>query len=394
MVTLLACLILSWTLEAMIQAALPLMILDRGGDAATVGLAVAAFAVPTILLRPILGNRIDREGQAGIHRLGTALSGIVAVAYVLVPVVVVPLVRLGQGFGWAMTGTANNVLLARLAPATRRGEATGYFSVMWALGFVIGPPLALLLYQEAGFGAPFLAAAVFGGGAFLAASRLARMVPAPVAAAATAPVAAGRPGRLIERSALPSLAIVGALMTGQALFLGFAAVYARELGAPVHLLALHFPLYGVLLGAGQLLSGRLSDRFGRRPITVAGTLICATGFGVALLPFGWTSFTIGGLVFATGVSVVGPAVGAATMDRAPSGRLGAAMATYSLGYQLGSGLGGATWGFLIASVGLAGPFVVGLAFQLVGLTIALVSLSAGRSADPHPVPTPQQEAPR
>jgi predicted MFS family arabinose efflux permease len=51
------------------------------------------------------------------------------------------------------------------------------------------------------------------------------------------------------------------------------------------------------------------------------------------------------------------------------------MATYTLGFQFGSGLGAALWGILIDSSGFVIPFVVGAALQF-----ALLAVVAARRA--------------
>src|SRR5688572_14435266 len=45
--------------EAVLAGVLPLVVIDRGGDAAIVGLLVAAYGIPTIVLRPLLGRLLD-----------------------------------------------------------------------------------------------------------------------------------------------------------------------------------------------------------------------------------------------------------------------------------------------------------------------------------------------
>ena len=61
---------------------------------------------------------------------------------------------------------------------------------------------------------------------------------------------------------------------------------------------------------------------------------------------------------------------ALAMDRADPERRGAAMATYSLGYQVGVGLGAAAWGAVIALWGFPAPFLLAmLAMAGIGLLV-------------------------
>jgi predicted MFS family arabinose efflux permease len=62
---------------------------------------------------------------------------------------------------------------------------------------------------------------------------------------------------------------------------------------------------------------------------------------------------------------------ALAIDRAEPGRMGAAMATYSLGFQLGLGGGAAVWGVVISQFGFSSTFWVAIAAEaaLVALLI-------------------------
>jgi MFS family permease len=371
MVALLVAVALGWTAELLVQATVPLLILDRGGNAAVVGLVSAAYALPTLLLRPVIGRRIDRTSHGPTHQVGAGLLAIGPLLLTLAAVPALLLGRLTQGLGWAMFGTANNVVLARLAPVSRRGEASAWFNIMWALGFIVGPPAGLALYAAVGQEVPFVVASLFALTALATVTVLRRMVPAPEPAAdATTEETPGLLARLVEPAALPTMAILSTFMAGQALFLAFAPVYARTIGAPDAVLAFYFPVFGVVLVVGQLLTGRFSDRFGRRATIVAGCALGSTGLVIAAIAPGWTVFAGGAAAFALASAIVNPAAAAATIDRAPAGRTGVAMATFSIGYQVAFGLGGALWGVVIAAVGYPEPFLIAIGLQIVCAVVA------------------------
>jgi MFS family permease len=415
-VVLLACVVLGWTAEGMIQPTLPLLILDRGGDAVTVGLVAALFAVPSLVLRPFIGRRMDKAGHGGLHQLGTILASLAPLAYLVPGLVMVPAGRLVQGMGWAMFGTANNVVLARLAPPARRGEASGYFNVAYAAGWLVGPPVGLFLYAAAGAGATYLTASAIGILTLVTVTALRRIASAPApdpagpglgrggerspgdargtivarSSVPASPAAAGaastdrprsRLGRgYLEPTAIPTMLVTATFMGSQALFVSFAPVYARAIDAPLEWLTVYFPLYGILLMISQLGAGRISDRFGRRAAVVGGALLGTAGLLVAFLPFGFVGFTVGAAAYGVAAGIVTPATAAATMDRAPAGRLGASMATFSMSYQLAAGAGGALWGVIIATLGFPWPFLIGMVFTLASIGLAVRHLPGRRPA--------------
>ena len=65
-----------------------------------------------------------------------------------------------------------------------------------------------------------------------------------------------------------------------------------------------------------------------------------------------------------------------SFDRAEPGRLGATMATYSMGFPLGNGVGAITWGLVITAVGFPAPFLLAL-----GVLAAIAALVWSARAD-------------
>lgn len=58
-ITLCAVVFLGFAGFAIIGPVLPILILDLGGSAALVGVIVALFSVPSVLVRPFLGRLVD-----------------------------------------------------------------------------------------------------------------------------------------------------------------------------------------------------------------------------------------------------------------------------------------------------------------------------------------------
>lgn len=383
-VAILAVVAFGWLAEAIIAPTLPALVLDRGGDAFSVGLVTAAYAIPSLLLRPLIGRQLDRSGSRSIHRAGASLLALAPLVYLLPGILIVAIGRVVHGFGWAMFASSNNALVARHAPVHRRAEASGYFNVMWAVAFLIGPPLGITLYRGIGDAAPFIVAALSAGTALL----LIGLVPPLVAARdrdhgfsrpADGP-ATRRPGRYLEPSVMPMMVTTMLVMSGQTLFIAFAPVYARSIGAPLEDLRPFYPVLGLLHVAVLLAFGRLSDRIGRRRTVTYAIALGVIGLVIAALPFGLLTFTIGGACYAAASALATPATTAAAMDAAPPTRLGGAMASFSIGYQLASGLGGFAWGIAIAAFGYPTPFLIAIGLLVMCAAIVARTLP-GRPDD-------------
>jgi MFS family permease len=370
---------LSFTGDSILRAAVPLMVLDRGGDAVVVGLIAAAYALPSIVLRPFIGDLVDTWSHRLLLRLG-ALGMVVAPFLHLLPGLgLLGVVRLVSGTAWATFSVAQHALMAKLAPVRRRGEAAGYFMAMPALATLVGPGLAVALYTRSGEVVPVVVAAAIG----VVVLGLAIVMPVPETArpepAPDAP--AGRPSwreRLVEPSTLPITILLTALMSAHSLFFVFPPVYALAVGAPVEQLAIYYPVYGLVLTVSQLLVGRVSDRLGRVLTIRIGAVVAIAGLAMAVPDAGLLGFAIAGGTYAVAISISSPAISALTIDLAPPNRLGAAVATYTVGYQLATGLSGILWGAIIATFGFPWPFAVAIALQLVALGLTRRFAGLGR----------------
>jgi MFS family permease len=368
--------------ESVMAAVLPLVVIDRGGDAALVGILVAAYGIPTIALRPIVGRLLDTPSRSRVIRIGAATIGLAPLGFLLPSLPTMIVTRVIQGSGWAAYGTSGHALLARLAPPERRSEAAGYYNAMPALAVLLGPATGLWLYTNVSGVAPFLLASALGFAGLAIAWRLpggrverADVVEPPRPAVR---LVAG----LFDRSAIVPMLIVGSFMSVQSLFVIFAPLYAREKGIPIEQLAIYYPAFGIVVLAGHLGLGRMSDRFGRRPVVAFGCLLAIAGLCVAALGAGLVTLTVAAILYGVATSLITSTVSAVTMESAPPERSGSAMATYSVGYQLGASVGGAAWGTVITLVGYPWPFILGAGMVAGTLVFAWLRLPRGAGRVP------------
>src|SRR5262249_43085768 len=159
--------------------------------------------------------------------------------------------------------------------------------------------------------------------------------------------------------------------SANALFLVYPPLLAPERGIPVSDLTIYYPAYGLVLVLTRLASGRAL-----RGVPPSRAIAAGGGLAAAALLLGAVAHSLlvlpgSALVFGLGYGFTTPAAQASVMERASRDRLGAAMATYTIGFQVGTGLGAAFWGFLVGPAGYAGTFLIGAAIQvaLIGLTV-------------------------
>jgi MFS family permease len=367
--------LLAFTQWFSLQPVIPLIVLQLGGDATLAGIAFAVFSVPSITMRPIFGRLIDRVGNKTVLLAGTLGIGLLSPLYLVGSLGVLVALRAFHGIAWAAVMTSVASLMARLAPRSRRGEAAGIFDLMPGTAQMVMPAVGLLVFHATGITGVFLAAAAMG----LAAAGVvwASSPPDPPRAelqarhaaavtAGTAPM--GLP--LLEPTAVLPMVLQMLFMSGSPLFVVYPPILAQQNGIPLSDLALYYPVYGLLLVGSRFLISRVLDTVSRS-LLVGGS---AAGAVVALL-LATQATSIGpllvaGALFAVGCGISVPVGTAIVIDRSPAERMGSAMGTYTIGFQLASGLGAAIWGVVIDNAGFGVAYAAGALVQVVLIVVA------------------------
>ena len=352
-----------------LQPVLPLLVLSRGGDATLVGLIVAAFSLPSVLLRPVFGRLVDEWNHRRVYLAGTLALGISSALYVIPNLAIVFGVRLFHGTAWGAFNTGGHSALARLAPPTRRGEASGVFNLMPGLAQFAGPAIGVALATTYGLDAAFLLASALGFGAFAVVLFGPLRLPAAPVHVAPAEPGAGAFGRFLEPGAVLPMALEFLFTSSFTLFLVYPPVFATRAGIPLTDLTLYYPIYGGILVAARFLLRGTMDRFARRWIVAAGSTIAIAALLIAAAIPTLLGLTIAGAVYAIAAAFTSPTLMATAIDRSDPRRLGAAMATYSLGFQMALGVGAAAWGVTIDLLGYPAPYLVAAATQLLVLAV-------------------------
>jgi MFS family permease len=364
-----------------LQAVLPVLVITQGGDVTIAGVVVAMHSLPSILFRPPFGWLIDRVGIGIVLLVAGGLLAVSGFAYFLPGIGLLLLARFAHGTAWSGFSAAGHSALVALSPPYRRAEAAGFYNLMAGMAQSTMPAAAFALIGISGF---------FGGLALSAACGVVASIFVVVlvrrALGLKRPAhhsgglaAASRPLRrrigevLMEPAALRPLAIEIAYSAIQPLFLAFAPVYALANGLPLELMPIYFLAYGATLIAARLILGSHSDRRGRLMLIRSGVVLSLVALASPVLWPGFGGLILGGMLFAVATTLVSPTTMALTMDLAPPGRMGSAMATYTLGFPLATGGSAAIWGAIIQQAGYPAPFLVGAGLHLALLAVLVIA---------------------
>lgn len=359
---------LGFSCFGIVNPVIPVVILEGGGDAFMVGVIVAVYSIPSILLRPFMGRLVDEWSRWRVILIGAASLGLSSFLYLLPGLGFMALVRVLNGSAFAAFNTGGTASMAALAPTSRRAEAASVYNLMPSLAYMVAPAAGLLLLGAFGAGLVFVVAGIAGlGAAAVIAFGPLRQVPYEAAPARKTTLR-----NLLERSAVLPMAIEFLRVTTNVLFFVYPPVWAAQRGIPVADLALYYPIVGAALVLSRLVVGRRLDRFSRGVAILLGAAGGAIGILLAAGADTVLWLTVAGAVFAVGSSFISPTSAAMAIDRADPQRRGTAMATYSMGFPLGNGAGALLWGTLISLFGFAMPWLVAL-LTMAGIAVLVWS---------------------
>jgi MFS family permease len=357
---------------------------ELGGNGLAVGLSVGAFGLTAALLRPLAGKLGDERGRRLLVVLGMAIVCVSLLGYLLVNSVagaVALRLVFGAGEAFAFVGLATAI--QDMAPPDRRGEAASYFSVATYGGVAVGPPLGQFIYERGGFTPVWwVAAATVAVGLVLGLA-----VPSGAPAAPAAPRADEKRRAFIHPAAVrPGFAVAAALV-GYSGFVSFGALYADNLGLSSP--GLVFTAYAVLIVGFRVGLARLPDRYGAVSVSAFSVIALAAGLLVMAATGTAAGLFAGVVLFALGMALNFPALLALVVNQAEPADRTYAVASLSVFFDIGFGLGGPIVGAVVALSTIRWGFVAGAAVTL----SSLLALRTVERATMAPTPSPQPAAP-
>ena len=367
-------------------SALPLFVTEElGGSRANVGLTMGAFAVSAVLLRPFVGQGLDRRGRRPFLMAAPAILAVTSAGFMAVGSIPAAVgLRVLQGVTGAFFYTAAATVATDLAPVEKRADYLARFSLFLYGGFAIGPSLGEALVRQ-GFDWAWTAALGLALGSLTVTLFVHDTTPHDVGAGGHPPL------RFLHPAAVWPGTVILTAATGYTAITAFSALYARRIG-----MESSGPLYATfalsILGV-RLVAGRLADRHGRVTVAMPGMALAAVAMALlAFEPSPALAFVgVGG--FGVGFALVFPALLALTVDRVPDAERGAAVGSFTAFFDIGASGGSYAVGAVADRVGFAGGFGLPAAlcaggFVILGRLGRHVRAEAAAAADESPLPEP------
>ncbi len=375
----------------LVAPVLPQFALGFGVGIAAASAIVSAFAFMRLLFAPVSGRLVQLLGERRVYLSGlliVALStGASAFAQTYWQLMVL---RAAGGIGSTMFTVSAMALLIRLSPPGLRGRASGLWSTSFLIGSLAGPLIGGALARF-GLRAPFLIYAI----ALLIASAIvyfnlkdSRLIePEGSGPAPTMTFTQGL-ARPEYRAVLWSNFANGAAVFGVRMAL-VPLLVVEVLGQPAGMAGVALTVFAAGNATVLFVSGRLSDRWGRRPLLITGTLLCALGTGGLGIAANLVWLLVASFVAGLGSGLFTPAQQAAVADViGPNARGGPVLAGFQMSADLGTVLGPVVVGAIAERLSYgAGLAVTGSLLALAALVWLIVpeplrrDLPADRTAE-------------
>jgi len=373
---------------------LPLFALYLGAGPEAIGFAVGISTVTGIFFKLPAGALSDIIGRKRTMLIGLVFFAVMPFTYLWVesytPLVII---RFIHGLATAIYGPVSMAVVADVAGA-KKGEMLSWFSSITIIGNLLGAPLGgFILHSAAGAVEPSLKEFHF---AYLL-SGIAGMISLLLAVGMLRGDGQGNGGKNLKEAYGRFLSGIREVMSDKRIVItsGMEGLQNLTVGA----LEAFLPIYavtraglnefqaGLLWGVQVVVTilskpvmGRTSDRFGRKPLIVAGMFLCAGSFAAIPLLQGFVPLLAAAVFFGLGESFVTSSSAALVADVCKEKHFGTAMGTFGTIFDIGHASGPILAGVLIARYDYLSSFLFMAALLVAAVPVFVMNVKVGRNA--------------
>ncbi|MGO2096017.1 MAG: MFS transporter [Candidatus Microbacterium stercoravium] len=292
-----------------LRPAISFEILQLGLDAAWLGIAATAFALPPLLLALPSGRIVDRLGERGMLVAGgltLAAAAVVTVSFSTHAIgLIIATALLGLGVLFSVVGEQSWVM--RGAADARLDSTFGVYTFATSAGQMLGPVLLLLPGPA---GAPSLRLVAL---ATLCLAVTATALSLGIRSVSVVPRARGMRAPdhgilpLLRRRGVPSALIASSIvLTSLDLVMAYLPLLADERGIATVWVSAFLVARGAATMASRLCLGRLTRRFGRRRVLIVGGALAAASLSVLAFPVPPAGLVVAGALYGLAAGTAQP----------------------------------------------------------------------------------------
>lgn len=339
----------------------PGYIRDLGGSEFQIGLIIASTALAAIVVRPKIGEQMDRRGRRPVILLGGAVNVAVLLAYLTVNSIGpwVYVVRVAHGVAEALLFASIFTYAADILPDENRTQGLALFGISGMLPIALGGLLGDFVLARSGFQALFLTSALLAVIAFSLSFFLPEVV-----------TPAGRDGGtsflapLRQRDLLPLWWMTIVFSLALAAYFTFLRTFVDE--QSVGTVGGFFAAYSATAIVLRLATGWLPDRIGPKKVLYPALILFAGGFMVLAGAASSGAVLLAGALCGAGHGYAFPILYALAFGRAQLKNRGSASAIFTGLFDVGALFGGPAFGWLIAAFSYQAMFRIAAGWVVLG----------------------------
>ena len=378
---------------------LPLFALYLGAGPEAIGLVVGISTVTGIFFKLPAGAVSDLIGRKKTLLAGLVVFAVIPFTYLLVSnYQLLILIRFLHGFATAIYGPVAMAVVMDAAGG-RKGEMLSWFSSVTIIGNLVGAPVGGFILYRLATGAPalfdFQVVYLVSGAAGFLSLALALMVLRGKETVERSQglqeslrrFAAGIKEVLSDRRVVVTSSMEGLQNLTVGALEAFLPIYA------VKVVGLNEFQAGLLWGVQVLvtilskpLMGRISDRYGRRPLINGGMVLCALSFGAIPLLHNFYLLLITATFFGLGEALVTSSSAALVADICQQRHFGTAMGTFGTIFDVGHAAGPIVAGLLLARMDYLPAFWIMGAVLLASIPVFLLTVTHEGRVEPAEAP--------
>lgn len=282
-----------------------------------------SFAIAQFIASPFMGKLADKIGRKPLILLALISFTLANIGFLFATsAFYFVVVRTLEGLLTAGLFPASMGIVADIAPPQKKAKWVGMIMGAYSIGFIFGPAVGGLLYDQWGFALPFIISAVV---AVVATLFTLKWIPETlISSTEQFALFSFNFSHLLKDALLPQLSR-SLLFT--LLFVDFILVFAFAFFEPqmifyyydvLHWTTTQFGIiigcYGLAMVLTQFLFGHLSDVVGRKSVIVIGLLLSSTIYIAHLFITSFFVLTLISVIAGIGSALIAPALSALYLD--------------------------------------------------------------------------------
>lgn len=349
----------------MIIPELPAFIRSIADDADQyLGLNIFLFTVTAGLARPFSGVIADKSGRVKVMVIGAAVCVVIGIGYTFASSLLVYFIlRTLHGFSTGFKPTGTVAYVADIVPISKRGEAMGFVGMAGSIGSSIGHYLGSWTSINYGFDALFITSSLI---AFLS---IIIILGIPESLKEKEPIRWHffKPKNLLiynPNVLIPTIIMV-LIMFSYGVILTVIPDKTNALGIGNRGVFTSISIFVSI--AGRFITRSYSDRYGRVPILMIGSLILALSMVLVAFSSSPIIFYFAAVSYGIAVGLNAPTIYAWSMDKVNPERRGMELAIVYIGQEIGIGGGAFLSGYLLTIFNDNALFIIFVGTTIISL---------------------------